>query len=121
MPASEGALMRIEMRAVMAVAIAMVFTASDATEVAGRQTCRLWLAHMGRRSETSWTQIAAQQWLAGYLSGLAAGTGVDALKGVDMEIVYRGMDDFCRENPSLGIREGGDRIFGELQQKRAAK
>jgi hypothetical protein len=105
----------------VALSIAGVANSSTETEAIGNRTCRLWLAHMGRKSDVSWTQIAAQQWLAGYLSGLATGTRVDVLKGIDMEVVYRKMDDFCRTNPLLSLRDGGDRIFDDLKNNHPAQ
>ena len=83
------------MRLIAAMAVAGVVNTAAGVEAVGNRTCSLWLAHMGRASNTSWTQIAAQQWLAGYLSGLAQGTGIDVLHGVDMEAVYASMDQYC--------------------------
>ena len=112
--------MKCPARLTMYIMISAIAGTCNATELVGQRTCRLWLVHKGRTSEISWTQIAAQQWLAGYLSGLATGTGVDALKDVNMEAIYMSMDNFCRANPTMSLKDGGDRIFDDLRSKRAA-
>lgn len=84
-------------------------------ETRGSRSCGTWV---DLRKENSSVTKASEAWLVGYLSGIVAATGKDALRGTDNSSLFLWMDNYCRSNPLSQLFEGGDKLFIELAKKK---
>jgi hypothetical protein len=60
----------------------------------GTESCGSWTA--GRRQGGT----AAQQWVLGYIAGVAAVSDADPLAGTDAQGVWAWIDRYCYQNPT---------------------
>jgi hypothetical protein len=104
---------------VFVLAITATQTA-DALDTIGLRQCAMWRDGRSGNAER-WTQIAGEQWLAGYVSGLIRGSGTVVFETMDEDSLYRWMDSYCRANPRRTLQEGADRLYEELKAKRGLK
>jgi hypothetical protein len=79
----------------------------------GARSCGSWVKE--RPSKASISRTAQQAWLMGYLSGLASGTSLDALKDGDAESFFLWVDNYCQTNPLNNIADAGTALFLELR------
>lgn len=80
---------------VIAAAV-LVLTAGFTTLGAGR-SCGAWAADQRSNGNIA---MLDDQWVLGFLSGVAASRGDDPLAGVDPKAVLRRVDDYCAAHPS---------------------
>jgi hypothetical protein len=66
-------------------------------------SCMQWM--QARKDKTSHD---AEQFLLGYVTGIAAATGSIVLKDVPPDGVFAWMDNFCASNPIKTVLLGGD-------------
>jgi hypothetical protein len=81
---------------VLIVLIAGAVTAGFTTLGAGR-ACEAWTADQRSNGNRA---MLDEQWVLGFLSGIAASQGNDLLVGVDPKAVLRRVDDYCAAHPA---------------------
>ena len=97
------------MRKIILVLAVITFTPVHAhIATMGAHSCGQWVAVS---KENSAEMLSVRNWLVGYMSGLAIGSARNILNGVDPELIYLWMDDYCRENPSSNTAAGGTDLF----------
>ena len=89
---------------------ATVFDA-QAVSIRGGASCGVWIKE---RQEKGWPLVAKQNWLMGYLSGLAVENGKDFLRTTDAESIFLWVDNYCRANPLKDIDDAGFDLSREL-------
>jgi hypothetical protein len=100
------------MRKIILVVAVMTFTPAHAQiATMGAHSCGQWVAVS---AENSVETLNARNWLIGYMSGIAIGSGRNILNGVDPETIYEWMDNYCRENPSSNTANGGTDLYFQL-------
>ena len=91
-----------------------------AVKVRGIKSCGDWV--QDRESEKGGEVLMVrgdQNWLVGFLSGLAVGTGneVWGKQGLnpleENEFVWLWMDNYCRANPQKRIDDGAEALYHE--------
>lgn len=104
--------------AILALGLVVAAHATGQTVTArGARSCALWTEN--RVDERSGHQLGAQfyqTWLVGYLSGMAAGTGVDLLGGRPNAPLFQMVDRYCAENPGANLAQAGATVARELMQ-----
>jgi hypothetical protein len=83
----------------------------------GQNICKEWTTARNSK-EASQVSIEHEQWLAGFLSGLAMGSGRNILKGQEIRSLFLWMDDYCRANPSNSITDAAKKLATELNNKK---
>ena len=100
------------MRKIILVLAVMTFTPVHAQIVTmGASSCGQWVAVS---KENSAEMLNVRNWLVGYMSGIAIGSGRNILNGVEPESIYLWMDNYCRENPSSNTAAGGTEYYFQL-------
>lgn len=103
-----------------AIIIASLFGSSafaTVVNVRGAPSCSIWLK--GQEAERQMQGFnTGQDWLIGYLSGLAIGSGFDFWgekdpNGFDNEEVFNWIDNYCSLNSLNDIGHGADQLFLE--------
>jgi hypothetical protein len=82
--------------------------------VRGGSSCGQWVQE---RSADGKPGASNEFWLLGYMSGLAAASGTDALRDTDAAYIELWMDNYCKANPLKRVDDGGDDLFIELKKK----
>jgi hypothetical protein len=95
-------------------AFLLLRTEAFAVTVIGARPCGEWLRAKAANEKTNWTRLTYESWLTGYLSGVASGSGKDALKGSTTSTIYAWMDNYCQANPAHDIDDGAIKLFREL-------
>lgn len=99
-----------------------VFSLSHAQAVItmrGARACSDW--NQDRIEEREGHTLNAevhQTWLVGYLSGMAAGAGVDLLSGVANEPLFVMVDEYCGANPAANLAQAGTDVARNLMQQK---
>ena len=89
---------------------------AQASAIRGSRSCGTWIKD---RADTKWLALAEQDWLLGFLSGMAFYSSKDILNGTDNESIFLWVDNYCRANPLKSLYHAGDELFDELvKQKR---
>ena len=84
----------------------------------GARPCVKWSEHREVRDLVALgLRTADESWLAGFLAGLAAGTGFDVMRNTDQNTVIAWMTNYCRENVLSNTATGGQILFNELQRR----
>lgn len=107
---------------VIAIAISVGPADSAIIEGYGAHTCANWIeVHQGPKTTDT---IAADNWVFGYLDGLAKYMAADnqmrqlppenILKNVPISRVLVDMDKFCRDDPSNTIEAAAARLVSQL-------
>lgn len=94
------------------MALLLAAHAAQALTIRGARSCGDWV--QGRTADRN---THAEAWLVGYLSGRAAASGVDILKGTDNPSLFLWMDNFCRAQPLKDIEDGASDLVPELARK----
>ena len=90
---------------VLGLSIATPAAAADAPYLIGMgwSSCGAWTANRTARNVTA---AADEQWVVGYLSGVAIWTpGLNPMNGVDADAVWAWMDNYCRAHPLVAIKD----------------
>lgn len=104
----------------LAIALGLCIAANAAAQTVtarGARSCALW--NENRVDERGGHLLGAQfyqTWLVGYLSGMAAGTGVDLLGGLPNAPLFQRVDRYCAENPGANLAQAGATVARELMQ-----
>lgn len=105
---------------ILALALGLFLAANAAAQTVtarGARSCALW--NENRLDERGGHLLGAQfyqTWLVGYLSGMAAGTGVDLLGGRPNAPLFQMVDRYCAENPGANLAQAGATVARELMQ-----
>lgn len=90
---------------------------ANAVTVRGSRSCGEWMeAHQS--SEPSVASNATENWLIGYLSGLAVGKRKDFIVGTDNASLFLWVTDYCRANPLDYLDDAGVRLSAELARRK---
>lgn len=99
-----------------------VFSLSHAQTVVttrGARACGDWNAERIEEREGRMLKAQVHQtWLVGYLSGMAAGAGVDLLSGVANEPLFAMVDEYCGANPAANLAQAGTDVARNLMQQK---
>lgn len=103
--------------AMVMMTILLTLNVSHAKELAimGNRSCGFWVKH---RAEGGWPTLVEENWLFGFLSGLATGTDKDILQSTDAESITLWMDNYCKANPLSSISAGAQAMFAELVNRK---
>jgi hypothetical protein len=97
--------------------VAVSSTAEAGAEARQAPSCGEWIVH---REKSDTLALGNASWLLGYLSGIAAGSGKDALAATENSAIYKWMDNYCRANPLRDVSSGGNALAAELARKPGA-
>lgn len=85
----------------------------------GARACSAWNENrVEQREGRPFKAEVHQTWLVGYLSGLAAGSGVDFLFEVDNETLFARVDQYCRDNPAGHLGLAGVAVARDLMAQK---
>ncbi len=92
---------------------------------------------MGTRSCSNWSEerrmansskemnripvLITRSWFLGYLSGRAAASRKNFLKGTDSDSIFLWLDNYCRANPNKDLDSAGVELARELMQLKGIK
>ena len=78
----------------------------------GLMPCGVWTLIRGTETPP---KMEAQQWVAGYLSGIrfVREKGADPLKGKSHDSVMVWIDDYCRASPNSPIMDAANAFYRE--------
>ena len=79
-------------------------------------TCGKWTKER-TDDKNSWAALINENWLLGYLSGLASANNSSFLKDTNSDRIDFWMDSYCKSNPSDNISEGAKKLTKELIKK----
>lgn len=91
--------------------------AAHATTIIGARPCRSWTDARTTPSAAI-SNVANEDWVLGYLSGLAMGSQRDVLRSADYVALYQWVDDYCRAHPSADLGDAGQALFAALRQRK---
>jgi hypothetical protein len=97
------------LRLVLMVFAIGLSSSSDAIQFMGVPSCEEW---MNRHSTND--EAAMEEWLLGFLSGLAAGQNKDLLKKAQKDYLFSWMDNYCQAYPSGRLDNGGHALAIQL-------
>lgn len=85
----------------------------------GARACRTWNDNrIEEREGHPFKAEIHQTWLVGYLSGMAAGSGVDFLTGTRNDVLFLLVDQYCQANPTAHLGLAGTAIARDLMQQK---
>ena len=91
--------------------------------VLGARSCKDWVDArkqiVGNDISGSINELAATNWLLGYLSGMNRATSSDAdlLKGVDFNVAAEWTDRYCEKNPRKDLTDAAEAMFSKMGLK----
>ena len=91
--------------------------AAKKIEIAGQGIggCGEWIAEKkSSRSMDAFNKV----WILGYLSGRAASSNVDILRGTPNESLFLWIDNHCNQYPLETIEGAGQMLFYELKKQK---
>jgi len=88
--------------------------------VRGARSCGAWIE---ARTQGGISAFAAQDWVIGYLSGVAMASNFDFwgkqnVNSLDNQSAFLWMDNYCRANPLKNIADGADELYFERRKSR---
>ncbi|MGA7749618.1 MAG: hypothetical protein WCA63_05675 [Gallionella sp.] len=93
----------------MLIVFAIGFSSdSNAVAYMGVTSCEEWV------NRHSTNDSSMEEWILGYLSGLAAANNIDLLKGAQRKSLFSWMDNYCQKNPLKRIDSGAHDLALEL-------
>jgi hypothetical protein len=104
---------------VMAIAflLGIASTSANAVNVRGSRSCGLWVQYHQQQGGNPMGADAEEQWLVGYLSGLAVGLHQDFLQS-DNASLFAWVDNYCKNNPLNYLDEAGIYLAQELIKRK---
>ena len=87
---------------------ATVFDAQAQT-YRGAPSCGSWISE-----KVVVIRAGNERWLVGFLSGLAAVSNKDFIKGTDNESIFLWVDNYCQANPLKDVFDAGIMLATEL-------
>jgi hypothetical protein len=77
-------------------------SAGNAIQFMGVPSCEEWVNRHSTKDKA-----AIEEWLLGFLSGLAAGQNKEILKNAQKDYLFLWMDNYCQAYPSGRLDNGG--------------
>lgn len=96
------------------VCLSLLSTSVPAVTVLGGGSCGQWISD---RKSNKMMSATKEFWLLGYISGLAAATDKDVLKGMDSNSMEAWIDNYCGNNPLDRFVNAADALFIELVKR----
>lgn len=98
------------------VALLVGSNVAEAVSIRGARSCGQWISY---RAAKSWEALVVENWLVGYLSGLANAApgdntnfwGRPSIDLLDIGSAYLWVDNYCRANPLKRLDDAGDALF----------
>lgn len=88
---------------------------AHATTIIGARPCGSW-TNARTDPSAAISNVANEDWLLGYISGLAMGSQLDVLRGSDYVSLYQWVDNYCRAHPRADLGDAGQALFASLRQ-----
>lgn len=105
--------------ALLAVAtLGGVSGSASAVQIIGGASCGKWIERHEASDKAPWPAVATENWLIGYLSGIALHSKKDILRDADTASLVLWMTNYCNENPLNNISDGAQDLYFELKNKR---
>lgn len=106
----------------LVVAIALALNAGESfakldesITVVGRKSCGFWAK--SRADEDQFSKTVLQNWVMGYLSGVAMTKGSDFLRDLDGDSVFLWYDQYCQANPLDTLVDASEKLVKERHRK----
>ncbi len=94
-------------------------------DLMGTRTCGNWVEERRMANSTKEMNripvLITRSWFLGYLSGRAAASRKNFLKGTDSDSLFLWLDNYCRANPSKNLDSAGIELARELMQMKGIK
>lgn len=87
---------------------------AGAVTVYGSRTCGEWIEN---KNAGGIADAAQGNWLMGYMSGIAIGTGNDALNNTSPASMELWVANYCTKNPLDRVGKAGTLLFLELRKR----
>ena len=88
---------------------------SSAVMVRGMPSCGQWVKD---RHNNDWSDVDDQNWLLGYLSGIAVTSNQDFLRTADNVSLFLWVDNYCHRNSLNSLDDAGGALAKELARRR---
>jgi hypothetical protein len=82
----------------------------------GARSCGEWVTN--RENKGSSLSFSSENWVTGFLSGYAAYSNKDILKGTDNESIFLWVDNYCHKNPLEYTDSASGTLFKELLKQK---
>ncbi len=92
-------------------------SASSVTTM-GDRSCGNWVRPQQAGNNVQIEKLALENWLVGFLSGMAVASKIDVLEHAAGKSLYVWMDKYCQANPLNRMSEGALELFIELNERR---
>ncbi len=89
---------------------------ANAVELSGVRSCEQWLQ---QRKASAMASYVTENWILGFLSGIATESHRDFLKDIDNEQIYLWIDNYCLNNPLKNLGDAGTAFGLELIKQKA--
>jgi hypothetical protein len=107
-----------KINAVLLIIGLLVTTGASAVATIGSVSCGEWVKNREAKNRIMPSNLA---YLAGYLSGIAVGTGNEFLRNANAESLWSWMDNYCKANPLNNVDNGAISLSNELIQRSSPK
>jgi hypothetical protein len=87
---------------------------AGAITVFGSRTCGDWIQN---KNEGGVADAAQGNWLMGYMSGIAIGTGEDVLSNTSAASMELWVSNYCAKNPLDRVSRAGTMLFFEMKKR----
>jgi len=98
---------------------------ASVVEIMGTRSCSKWAEEQRMADSTKELNripvLITKSWFLGYLSGRAAASGKNFLKGTDSDSIFLWLDNYCRDNPKSDLEKAGDDLGRELIRLKGIK
>jgi hypothetical protein len=99
----------------MAVLLLGVSFSASGVTIRGTPSCGKWVED---RAQKGWGAINSQSWVLGFLSGVAAATEKEIIKGIDNPSIFLWIDNFCKANPLKDVADASHELVLEQWKKK---
>ena len=90
--------------------------ANAQVHIRGGRSCGVWIED--KRNKDTRAEIGNQNWLIGYLSGLASAWNKDILAGTDNPSIFLWVDNYCQTNPLMRLDDAAEALARDLLQQK---
>ena len=88
---------------------------SKKIRVVGVKKCGLWLSVRSGQDESPASKHILQNWVMGYLTGVALASGEDFLRDLDGDAAFMVMDEYCKKNPLKDVIDASEHLIEEIR------
>lgn len=90
---------------------------ASAVTIRGFSSCGEWVEEHSPIPKSTDERVSQEFWLLGFLSGVAALSEDDILRGTDNASLYLWMTNYCKANPLNSVGKGAGALYFELKEK----